>query len=174
MEGLLAQAIARQNELALVFVVDGQPKHAAQLLHAVGAHFLIEVDNNFRIGLGVEAMAALFQFRAQFRKVVDLAVVNDPGAAVLVENGLVPARQIDDAETPHTQPGAVRDVDAFLVRSAMDDRVAHLAHESFGDVALPRRAHYSGDTTHILISILPNGPVRNSTWPPTTACPQPA
>ena len=114
------------------------------------------MNDDFGIGLGVEAMAALFQFRAKFGKIVDLAVVNDPRAAVFVENGLVPARQIDDAETPHTQPGTIRDIDAFVVRSPMDDSIAHLAHQGFGDVALPGCAHYSGDSAHVLSSILPN------------------
>ena len=59
MERLLAQTVARQNQFSFVFVVDGKAEHTAQLLHAFGAHFLVEVNDDFGVRLRVEAMAAL-------------------------------------------------------------------------------------------------------------------
>src|SRR5256885_1073681 len=50
--------------------------------------------------------SVLFQLAAQFRKVVDLAVVNDPDAAVFIVNGLLAARDVNDAETSHPQADA--------------------------------------------------------------------
>ena len=48
-------------------------------------------------------------------------------------------------------PAPSADIDALIVRTAVDDLVAHLAHESFGDVALPRCTDDSGDSAHGLL-----------------------
>ena len=69
-----------------------------------------------------EAMAAAFEVGTKLGKVVDLAVVDDPGAAVFVEDGLVAAGEIDDAEAAHAEARAIGDIDAFIVRAAVHDR----------------------------------------------------
>ena len=58
------------------------------------------------------------------------------------------AGEIDDAEAAHAETRAVADVDSFIVRAAVDDLLAHVVDERFGDVALASCAHYSGDSTH--------------------------
>src|SRR5207253_6615853 len=100
--------------------------------------------------LRVEAMAAPFKFRTEVKKVKDLAVEYNPGAAVFVENGLVSTGKIDDTETPHSQPSPICDIDALIVRTAMDDLVAHMAHQSFRNVALPGCANHSCHSAHVL------------------------
>jgi hypothetical protein len=64
--------------------------------------------------------------------------------------------EVDNAETAHAKTGAVGDVDAFVVRTAVDDLFAHVVHKSFSDVALARCAHDSSDSTHGLAFILSN------------------
>src|SRR5208337_3007584 len=145
---LLAQAVARQDQLALGLVVDGEGKHAAQFLDAVGAHFFVEMNDDFGIGVGVEAVAAVFELRAKFGKVVDLAVVNDPGAAVFVENGLMASGKVDDGEAAHAETSTIGDVDSLVVGASVHNLLAHVVHESFGDVAFAGCAYHSGNATH--------------------------
>src|ERR1035438_4107403 len=94
------------------------------------------------------------EFGAKLREIIDFAVIDDPRAAVFVEHRLVAAGKVDDREAPHAQAGSILDEDAFIVRAAVDDPVAHLPHHRFGDVALPGCAYDSGDSTHTDASIL--------------------
>jgi hypothetical protein len=47
---------------------------------------------------------------------------------------LAPTGKIDDAEAPHAEADARRDVNAFVVRTTMADDVAHPVHEVEGAV----------------------------------------
>ena len=76
-------------------------------------------------------MAAPNQIRAQFLKVINLAVVDDPSRLIFVEERLMTARQVDDAEAAHAQTGAILDEDAFVVRPTMNDHVAHATDRRF-------------------------------------------
>ena len=58
------------------------------------------------------------------------------------------AGEVDDGEAAHAETGAVGDVESLIVGAAIYDLVAHMAHESFGDVALASCAHHSSDATH--------------------------
>jgi hypothetical protein len=109
------------------------------------------MNNDFGIGICVEAMAALLQLRAQLGKIVDLAVVYDPRAAVFVEYRLVSARKVDDAKAPHSESSAILHQDAFIVGPAVDDLVAHVAHQSFCNVTLPSCADHSCNSAHCLL-----------------------
>ncbi len=75
-------------------------EHAPQLLNTVAPHFLIEVDNDFCVGVGGEVMAASLKFGTQLLKVVDFSVENHAHGAVFVKDRLMSARNINDAETP--------------------------------------------------------------------------
>src|SRR5208282_1314645 len=142
------EAVAGQNQFALGLVVNGEPEHAAQFGDAIRAHFFVEMDDDFSVGLGVEAMAAAFELRAQFGKIVDFTVVDDPGAPIFVENGLMPAGKINDGKTAHAKASAIGNVNALVVGTTVGDLVAHVAHESFCNVAFPCCADDSRDPTH--------------------------
>src|SRR2546421_5808602 len=98
MQRLLAETVTRQDKLPRHLVINGQPKHATELLHTIGAHLFIKVNDDFCIRLGIEAVTAAFQLRSKFGKIVDFPVKNDPRAAVFVENRLMASGQVDDAE----------------------------------------------------------------------------
>src|ERR1017187_3807541 len=106
------------------------------------------MNNDFGVGVGVEAMAAAFELGAEFGEIVNLAVENDPCAAVFVEDGLMASGEIDDAEAAHAEASAVGDVKSLIVGAAVNDLVAHVVHESFRDVALASCAHHASDSTH--------------------------
>src|SRR3981081_125499 len=151
---LLAQPIARQEQFAVRFVVNGEGEHAAQLLNAVGSHLLIEVNNNFGIRLRVEAMTAALEFSAEFGKIIDFPVVDNPRTPVFVKHRLMTAGKVNNAEAPHSETGTVLNEDTFIVGATVDDAVAHLPHETFGDVVLPSCAYNSGNSAHMPVSIL--------------------
>src|ERR1700674_2915126 len=158
MQRLFAQPVTGQDKFPFLLIVDGESEHAAQLLHTVGSHFFVEMNDYFRIGLGVETMPAPLEFRAKLRKVVDFAVKDDPRTPVLVEHRLVTAGKINDAEAPHPETRAILNEDAFVIRTPVDNPVAHLLDESIGDAALPRRAYNARNSAHIPASILSHRP----------------
>ena len=122
---LLAEAIAHQQDLLLLRIPDAVREHAAQLVQAVGAFLFIEVDDGFGVAVGAEAMALGDELLAQFLVVVDLAVEDDPDAAVFVGDRLVTGAEIDDAEAAHADAAGPVGVDAFVIRPAMADEVGH-------------------------------------------------
>ena len=148
MQRLLAQAVAGEDQLSFRLVVDGESEHAAQLLDAVGAHVFVEMNDDFGVAVGLEAMALFFELGAEFEEVVNLAVENGPCAAVFVENRLMASGEVDDAESAHAETGAVGDVESLVVGAAVDDLLAHMVHECFGDIALASCANDSSDSTH--------------------------
>src|SRR6267378_1162072 len=148
MQRLLAETISRQDKLPRHLVINGQPKHATELFDTVGTHLFVEVNDDFCIRLGIEAVTAAFQRRAKFGEIVDLPVINDPRSAVFVENRLMASGQVDDAQAAHSESRVVGDEDAFVIGTAVDDLIAHSPHESVGNVARPRCAYHSGDSTH--------------------------
>src|SRR5690349_4577317 len=109
----------------MALVVQGDGKHAAKFLNALCAQFLIEMNDNFGIAVGIETVPTLFEVIPQFRKVVDLAVENNPDGLVFVMNGLMTTGKIDDAETAHAEAGASTRSNAFVVGATVDNRGAH-------------------------------------------------
>jgi hypothetical protein len=93
-------------------------------------------------------MAAAFELGLELEKIVNLTVINDPGAAIFVEDRLVAAREVDDTEATHAETRAIIDIEPLIVRAAVHDLLAHVVDESFRDIALASCAHHSGDSTH--------------------------
>ncbi len=92
---------------------------------AVSSKLIVSVDDRFRVAVGVERVAEFFEFLAEFEIVVDLAVEDDPRAAILIVDGLLAALQIDDGEASHRESDGTVDVKTVLVGTTMPDRLAH-------------------------------------------------
>src|SRR5256885_10139606 len=58
------------------------------------------------------------------------------------------AGKINDAEPPHSQSDVIAHKQAFIVRTAMHDRLAHLVDERFLDPFGPVRANDSCNSAH--------------------------
>src|ERR1019366_5893402 len=106
------------------------------------------MNDDFGVGVGVEAMAAAFELGAEFGKVVNLAVENVPGAASFVENGRIASGKVDDGEAAHAEASAVGGVESLVVGAALHDLLAHVVGESVRDVAFASWAHGSRDSPH--------------------------
>src|SRR6267154_5714420 len=108
-----------------MLIVKRESEHAAQLLNALRPILFIKMNNDFGIGMSEAAMAAGLQLRAQLGKVIDLAVVDNPNGLIFVEDRLVPARQVDDAEPAHAQSDASLHKHSLVVGPTMHDGFAH-------------------------------------------------
>ena len=60
------------------------------------------MHNHFGVSAGVKAMAATFEFLAKLLEVVNLSVIDNAGAVVLVEDWLVTAGKVDNAQPPYS------------------------------------------------------------------------
>ena len=75
---------------------------------------------------------------ADFQVIVDFAVEGDGGVAVVADEGLIAARQVDDLQADGAQRGLAAFEDALLVGPAMVQR--------FGDPVGDAPAHHSVQT----------------------------
>jgi hypothetical protein len=154
MQGLDAQSVARKKDPAQSLVIESKGEHAAQVLHAINSVFFVRVHNYFGIGVRTEAVPAGFKTLAQFLKVVDLPVEDDPDRTILVGNRLLSTFHVDDAEPPHAKGDVPCGQYALIVRPAMKNAGAHLLQ--LGPINdLGRLADYdSSDPTHLISFLL--------------------
>src|ERR1035441_10871341 len=119
-EGLDAETISRSEKHTLATIPDCKGKHAAQMLDAIAAIFLIEVDDGFGIAVGAIAVSAGLKRGAQLGMVVDFSVEDDPNILVLVGERLVPGLDVNDAQPPHGQ------ADIFFDEKTVDRKSTRL------------------------------------------------
>src|SRR5690606_37943477 len=86
---------------------------------------VIQVDDDFGIGLRVEAVPLRDQRSAQFHVVEDRAIEHGPDVAAFVVDGLVAADQIDDREPRRGESDAGIDIKSVSVRPAVMQGVNH-------------------------------------------------
>src|ERR1017187_6864108 len=99
MQRLLAHAIARQQQKLLTLIVQSNGEHAAQFLNTLGPDFLVQVNYDFSVGVGIETVAAILKLPPEVRKVIDFSIENDPDAAIFVVNRLPTGTEVNDAQT---------------------------------------------------------------------------
>jgi len=124
-EGLLAEPVARQQDLAPIQIAHREREHPVQMIDAVLAVLFVCVDDGFGVGVRTEDVALSRQRLLQLAMVVDLAVEDNPDGSILVGERLRAAGAIDDG-----QP-SVRERDPrprkipFAVRAAMGNPSRH-------------------------------------------------
>ena len=139
-------AVAREHEAAARRVPDRDREHPAQPLGEAGAVLLVEVDEHLGVGVRAEGVAGALELVAQLGVVVDLAVLDDDDAAVLVRDRLVAAGEVDDREAPRAERDLAVDVLAAAVGAAVDELGAHRAKRL--DVGVPVAARDPADPAH--------------------------
>ncbi len=120
-----AQPVSRQEQLLFTGVPNGDRELAIEVVQAVRAVILVQVQDDFRVAVGGEAMPAPLQFRAQFDVVEHLAVEDDPQAAVFIADRLVAAGEVDDAQAGVAKPHVRIAVHAESVRAAVPNHAQH-------------------------------------------------
>src|SRR5581483_7629216 len=129
-------------------VVKRKGEHASKLLNAISAVLFVEMNDDFGVGVRGKAMAAGFQVRTKLLEIVDLAVVDDPNGFIFVEDGLVPAGQIDDAQTAHAQSNAGLYEDPFIIRTPVHNGLTHPVNRGGVHHSVRMSLHHSGNATH--------------------------
>ena len=117
--------VAREHESALASVPDRDREHAAQPLRERLAPLLVRVRDHLGVAVRAEAVAGAHKLVGELRVVVDLAVLHDDDASVLVRNRLVAGVEVDDREAPRGEPDRAVDERPVRVGAAMNERCAH-------------------------------------------------
>ena len=97
-------------------------EHAAHPREAVRVPLQERAQHRFRVAMRPEPMPQRLQFVADFAVVVDFAVERDGGVAVVADDRLVAAGQIDDLQAHRAQGRDAAFEDAVLVGPAMVER----------------------------------------------------
>ena len=118
-------AVAREHEPALASVPDRDREHAAQPLRERQAPLLVRVRDHLGVAVRAEAVAGARELVRELRVVVDLAVLHDDDASVLVRDRLVAGVEVDDREAPRGEPDRAVDERAVRVGAAVNERRAH-------------------------------------------------
>ena len=150
-QGLLAGAIAREQQASAALVPNRQREHAVKAIDGAVAQFLVQVDDHFGVGVGLELVAVRHQLFAQVLEVVNLTVEDRLDQAVLVANRLVgSSTKVDNAEAAKAQAGAPawRHVGRGMVGSAVPDGIGHHAQRARRDLALAFESQFATDAAH--------------------------
>ena len=139
------EAIAGEDEAAASGIPDRDREHAAQALRESRPVLLVEMDEHLGVAVGAEAVALRLQLGAELPVVVELAVLDDDDAAVLVRDRLVAGLEVDDRQPAGGETDGAVDVDAARVGPAVDERRAHRLEPA---PVRPRGRHDSADPTH--------------------------
>ena len=83
------------------------------------------MDEHLRVAARREAVSARGEVVAQLAVVVDLAVLHEVDAAVLVSHRLVAVLEVDDREPPGADPGLPVDHQPGAVGAAVGQRPGH-------------------------------------------------
>jgi hypothetical protein len=119
-ERLLAYPIAREQQPALLPIVEREREHAAQVIEHAIAVLLVEVEQHLRVARAAEAMAARGERALDRGPVVELAVGSHPHRLVLVRHRLMAARrQVDDREPALRERHAALVPQSVIVGTAM-------------------------------------------------------
>jgi hypothetical protein len=121
-------------------------------MDAVRPEIFVEVNDDLGITAGAKMVPTLFKLSAELAKVVDLSVEYDPHAPILIEDGLVPAGEINDAKPAHAKAGAISYVYSFLVGSAVNEGLAHPVDDGMIDSGIVTSADNSCNSAHVVLS----------------------
>src|ERR1044071_3232175 len=104
------------------------------MLYEVVAVLLVQVDDDFRIGMGIEAVALRLELRTQLDVVEDLAVEDDPYCLVFVVDRLPATLEVDDAQPRVRQPDLL-----ILVKARSIGTAVMQARDHLGELFTPGR-----------------------------------
>ena len=102
-------AVSGEDEPALRPVPERDGKHAAQALRKIEPVLLVEVDEHLGVAMSREGVPGPLEVMPELAVVVELAVLDDLDAAVLVADRLVTGLEVDDRETPRGEADAAVD-----------------------------------------------------------------
>ena len=148
-ELLDSHPVAREEQAFPATVPEREGEHPVAALHEVVAELFVGVNDHFGVGRRSKAMTARLELAPQLAKVVDLAVEDDPDAAVFVGDRLVSPADVDDREAAHGEADMARIlVTAVAVRAPVHDRLVHRLERGEIDRPSPAQGVDSDDSAH--------------------------
>src|SRR4029434_10662662 len=150
---LLTHAVAGKKQSLLRLVPHSNGEHAVKMVQCFVAPLLVTVNDHFRIALGPETMAEIFQLDTQLAEIINLTIENDDYGTILVADWLSTTGDVDNGETRYGKSDAALEVIALTVRSTMSNRVIEPAQKLTVHV---RRigSQVTADTAHSLDFVL--------------------
>ena len=127
-EGLDAEDVPGAEKGLGGLVPDDEGEHAPELLEKLLAVLLVAVEEDFGVGVGLENVAFFQQVLPQVPVVVNFAVEGQDFGAVLIQDGLAAAVQVDDGKTAEAHGDAIVHVVVGLVGAPVGDAVGHGAN----------------------------------------------
>src|ERR1700731_4803809 len=112
---LNSEPIASHEEPPAARVPYGKAKHPAQVLNAILAEILVQVDDYFRVARRCKCMTAAPELLPKFLEVVDLAVENSDDAPVFIADRLLAPAQVDDAKAAHSKRHIFVEIHAGII-----------------------------------------------------------
>src|SRR5271166_1002094 len=109
------------------------------------------MDDHLGVRVCGEVMAAAQEFRPQLLEIVNFTIEHNPDRSVLIKHRLVASSQIDDTEAAHPEAGSVFDEDAFIVRAAVHDCLAHAVNRGSFNSLLGSRGYDARNSAHATI-----------------------
>src|SRR5208282_1202501 len=136
-------------------IPDGERKHPAQVLNAIRAIFLVEMNDRLCVAVRPITMAARLERAAQRGMVIDFAVEGDPDRAILIAQRLLAGFEIDDAQPAHRQANVGVEMRSALVRPAMHDLPVHCIEHGPFDGTPAIKLEDATDSAHLFSGPIP-------------------
>src|SRR5215471_19786037 len=143
-EGLDAEAVAGEHELAHPLIVEGEGKHPVQRGERAQAVQCVGVEDDLAVRARPEAPAPSLEKRPQLHEVVDLAVGDERES--VVDHGLVSALEVDDGQARVDETDRSRPMDPQIVGTAMSEGRRHTTERAVVGAALPHE--HAGYAAH--------------------------
>ncbi len=144
-----AQPIAHEQQAPPRPVPQREREHPAEARHRALAPLFVRVNDDFRVGVRAERVAARFELHSKLGEVVDLAVEDRPDRPVFVRQRLIAGRQVDDAEPAMPEADAVGGVVPVRVRAAVGEHRRHRPQQLTLDAVCGIEVESPGDAAHV-------------------------
>src|SRR5262249_20575199 len=136
-----------------LLVPERERVHAVEFADEVIAVLLVRMHDDLGVTAGTEAVPGLLETSSELAEVVDLAVAHDPQPLVLVGDGLMTAREIDDGEAAHPEQDVTVDEVAVIIGTAMNRDAAHARVQGRIRRRPAGEAEQSVDAAHVLVDL---------------------
>ena len=128
-------------------IPDCKGKHAAEVVNAIFAIFLIEVDDGLGVTVRSKAVTTFFQIMTKVGVIIDLAVKHNPNVPLFVAHRLMATEYIHDAQPSERERHGTGRERSLLVRPAMAQHARHGFQLLCGG-PVPPHIENSADSTH--------------------------
>src|SRR5262250_2412157 len=143
-EGLDAEAVAGEHELAHLLIVEGEGEHPVQRGQRGQAVQRVGVEDDLAVRARPEAPAPRLEEWPQLHEIVDLAVGDERES--VVDHGLESALEVDDGQARVDETDRSRPMDPQIVGAAMSESRRHATERAVVGASLPHE--HAGYAAH--------------------------